>query len=345
MRKTIPLLSILILCAFTAMAQNIKGTVKDGEGKNIANASVSLLSAKDSSVVKLAVTDQNGQYQFKNIKDGRYMTNISYVGYKANYSPVFEVSGSGEVNVASVAITKLAGDLKNVTVTAQKTIIEVKADKTILNVENSINAVGNDALELLRKSPGVLVDKDDNISLAGKNGVKVYVDGRPSPLTGTDLSYYLKSLQSSQIEAIEIITNPSAKYEAEGNAGIINIRLKKNKSFGTNGSVNAGYNIGIYPKYNGGFSLNHRDKKINIFGNYNYNKTHNEAFMNLYRVQLDTLFDQHTTMTFRNRTHGFKAGMDYFINNRNTIGVMVNGNLADISFANLSRTAISYKPT
>ncbi|HXL54924.1 MAG TPA: carboxypeptidase-like regulatory domain-containing protein, partial [Chitinophagaceae bacterium] len=139
MRKTIPLLSILILCAFTAMAQNIKGTVKDGEGKNIANASVSLLSAKDSSVVKLAVTDQNGQYQFKNIKDGRYMTNISYVGYKANYSPVFEVSGSGEVNVASAVITKLAGDLKNVTVTAQKPIIEVKADKTILNVENSIN--------------------------------------------------------------------------------------------------------------------------------------------------------------------------------------------------------------
>src|SRR6266542_3592578 len=345
MRRIIPLLVAMILCAFTSVAQNIKGNVKDENGKSIANASVSLLNAKDSSVVKLAVTEQYEQYQFKNIKEGRYMTNISYVGYKAAYSAVFELSGSGEANAASVTLTKLSGDLKNVTVTATKPVIEVKADKTILHVENSINAVGNDALELLRKSPGVLVDKDENLSLSGKNGVKVYVDGKPSPLSGSNLAYYHKSLQSSQIEAIEIITNPSAKYEAEGNAGIINIRLKKNKSFGTNGSVNAGYNISIYPKYNAGFSLNHRNAKVNLFANYNYNKTHNEAFMNLYRVQLDTLFDQHTTMTFRNKSHGFKAGMDYFINNRNTIGVMVNGNLADISFANLSRTAISYKPT
>jgi iron complex outermembrane receptor protein len=345
MRRILSLLGVFIFCAFTSMAQDIQGIVKDADGKSIANASVSLLSAKDSSVVKLAVTDQSGTYQFKNIKDGRYMTNISFVGYKASYSPVFEVSGNGEVNVASVTLTKLSGDLKNVTVTAQKPVIEVRADKTILNIENSINAVGNDALELLRKSPGVLVDKDDNISLAGKNGVKIYVDGKPSPLTGTDLSYYLKSLQSSQIEAIEIITNPSAKYEAEGNAGIINIRLKKNKTFGTNGSVNAGYNIGIYPKYNAGFSLNHRDKKVNIFGNYNYNKNRNEGFMHIYRIQLDTVFDQHSSMTFSNISHNFKAGMDYFINNRNTIGVMVNGNLANPHFANQSRTTITYQPT
>ncbi|HEY6977904.1 MAG TPA: TonB-dependent receptor, partial [Chitinophagaceae bacterium] len=245
MRRIIPLLSVLLLYAFTATAQNITGNVKDGDGKSLVNASVSLLNAKDSSVVKLAVTDQNGRYEFKNIKSGRYITNVSFVGYKANYSTVFEVPGSGDIRVAPVVITKLSGDLKDVTVTAKKPIVEVKADKTILNVENSINAVGSDALELLRKSPGVLVDKDDNVSLAGKNGVKIYIDGKPSPLTGTDLAYYLKSLQSSQIESIELITNPSAKYEAEGNAGIINIRLKKNRSYGTNGSVNAGYNIGI----------------------------------------------------------------------------------------------------
>ena len=106
-------------------------------------------------------------------------------------------------------------------------MIEVKADKTIVNVENSINAVGSDALELLRKSPGVLVDKDDALSLAGKNGVQVYIDGKPSPLSGADLAAYLKSIQSTQIESIELITNPSAKYEAAGNAGIINIKLKR----------------------------------------------------------------------------------------------------------------------
>ena len=138
--------------------------------------------------------------------------------------------------------------MKGVTISSQKPMVEVKADKMILNVEGTINATGNDALELLRKSPGVMIDKDDNISLAGKNGVQIYIDGKPSPLTGTDLSNFLKSLQSSQIESIEIITNPSAKYEAAGNAGIINIKLKKNKTFGTNGSINAGYNIGTYPK-------------------------------------------------------------------------------------------------
>ncbi|HWR32806.1 MAG TPA: outer membrane beta-barrel family protein, partial [Chitinophagaceae bacterium] len=242
-------------------------------------------------------------------------------------------------------MSKLTGDLKAVTVSSKKPMVEVKADKTILNVEGTINATGNDALELLRKSPGVMVDKDDNISLAGKNGVRIYVDGKPTPLSGSDLSNYLKSLQSAQIEAIEIITNPSAKYDAEGNAGIINIRLKKNKAFGTNGSVNAGYNIGVYSKYNGGISFNHRNKGINIFGNYNYNNTKQNNAFNLYRSILDSVFDNRTTMIFRNKSHGFKTGLDYFINNKNTIGVLINGNVSEMQFNNNSRTPISYKPT
>ncbi|MEP7318951.1 MAG: TonB-dependent receptor [Panacibacter sp.] len=345
MKKILPVLSLLFLCAFTVSAQNISGIVKDADGKNIANANVSLLNEKDSSVIKLAVSGKDGVYKFTSIKDGRYFASISYVGFKAACSPVFEVVGNGDVNVAAVTLSKLSGELKNVTVTAKKPMIEVRADKTIFNVENSINAVGSDALELLRKSPGVLVDKDDNLSLAGKNGVQVYIDGKPSPLSGTDLSSYLKSLQSSQIEAIEIITNPSAKYEAAGNAGIINIRLKKNKTFGTNGSVNAGYNIGVYPKYNTGIALNHRNKKINLFGNYNYNNSKNENYISLYRRQLDTLFDQRSVMNMKNTSNGFKAGADYFASKSSTIGVMVNGNFSDNTIGNKGVTPISYIPT
>ena len=344
-QKILPLLSLLFLCAFTVTAQNIKGLVKDAEGKNIAGANVSLLNAKDSSLIKLAVTDREGRYQFINLKEGSYLTSVSYVGYAAKFSKLLELHGSGDVNAEDVLLSKQATELKNVTVTAKKPMIEVRADKTILNVENSINAVGNDALELLRKSPGVLVDKDDNLSLAGKNGVQVYIDGKPSPLSGADLSGYLKSLQSSQIEAIEIITNPSAKYEAAGNAGIINIRLKKNKTFGTNGSMNAGYNIGTYPKYNAGLSLNHRNKKVNLFGNYNYNDSKNENYINLYRKQLDTLFDQHSLMNMKIKSHGFKVGADYFVNQRSTIGVMVNGNISDNTIGNKGVTPISYIPT
>ena len=340
-------LSILgiILSGSILLGQTITGIIKDDQGKTLSGASVALKKLKDSSIAKLAVTNSSGRFEFPSIQPGNYFLNVSYVGHTSKNSASFEYSGAGDMTAPEVSLIKTVGNLKEVTVVSKKPVIEVRADKTILNVEGSVNAVGQDALELLRKAPGVLVDKDDNVSLSGKNGVQVYIDGRPTPLSGKDLSDYLKTIQSAQIEAIEIITNPSAKYDAAGNAGIINIKLKKNKSYGTNGSVNAGYNIGIFPKYNGGFALNHRNKNFNAFGNYNYNQNHSESYMQLYRKQLDTLFDQKGIMTFRNKSHGFKAGLDYFINSRQTIGLMVNGNLNKNRFSNYGRTPISYIPT
>ena len=341
-------LVLLLICFATSAstyAQKISGIIKDEQGKALQGATVTLKRAKDSSTIKLAVTNAAGNYSFINIGSGSYFVNTSHIGYNKVNSPAFEVSGEGDVLAPEVSLTKLSGTLKNVEVTSLKPIVEVRADKTILNVEGSVNAVGQDALELLRKSPGVMVDKDDNLSLSGKNGVQVYVDGRPTPLSGADLAAYLKTLQSSSIEAIEIITNPSAKYEAAGNAGIINIRLKKNKSLGTNGSVNAGYSIGTFPKYNAGFSLNHRNKHINVFGNFNYNRNHNESYMFFKREQLDTLFDQSSKFTMKGNSQNFKTGLDYFINNKSTIGIMINGNISENVFGNNSRTPIYYKPT
>jgi iron complex outermembrane recepter protein len=328
-----------------ASAQQISGTVKDQQGKALEKSSVSLLNAKDSSVVKLAASGANGRYSFTSGKPGRYLVSATYVGYSAVYSDVFEVSGSGDINLPDLSISKLTGNLKEVTVTAKKPLVEVRADKTIMNVEGTINAVGNDALELLRKSPGVMVDKDDNISLAGKNGVQIYIDGKPSPLSGSDLSNYLKSMQSAQIESIEIITNPSAKYEAAGNAGIINIKLKKNKSFGTNGSVSAGYTQGTLAKYNTGINLNHRNKSVNIFGNYNYNNGTSVMRFNMRKEQFDTLFQQSNTIHFKNNTHGFKAGIDYFINAKSTLGAVVSGNVANNSFNTSGPMYFTYMPT
>jgi hypothetical protein len=155
----------------------------------------------------------------------------------------------------------------------------------------------------------------------------------------------LKSLQSAQIESIEIITNPSAKYDAAGNAGIINIKLKKNKAFGTNGSVNAGYSQGIYPKYNTGISFNHRNKGINIFGSYNYNYNKNTSNFKLYREFPDSIFDQKTIFLNVNEGHGFKAGIDYFMNAKHTFGILINGNMFDNDSRSESRTYIIYKPT
>jgi iron complex outermembrane recepter protein len=344
MKKLILITLPLLFCAAVTSAQQITGNVKDDQGKALSGATITLKKVKDSALVKLAATNAAGQYSFTSIAAGNYFVAVSYTGHVAKTSAAFEVSGAGDITVPDVALPKATGQLKEVVVAARKPMVEVKADKMILNVEGTINSVGQDALELLRKSPGVMVDKDDNLTLSGKNGVQVYVDGRPTPLSGKDLSDYLRTLQSSSIEAIEIITNPSAKYEAAGNAGIINIRLKKNKSYGTNGSINAGYNQGITPKYNGGFSLNNRNKYVNVFGNYSYNDNTNENNINLRREILDTLFDQKSKLNIDNRSHNFKAGMDYFINKRSTIGIMANGSFSNQDFNNYSRTEISYIP-
>src|SRR5829696_4638980 len=282
------LLLLLATAAVTSHAQQVSGVAKDAQGSPLTGATITLFKAKDTTVVKLALS-KDGAYSFTEIKEGDYRVGASYVGYKSKLSPVFPVT-SGSVTAPELSLDKTSADLKGITVTAQKPMIEVKADRTILNVEGTINATGNDALELLRKSPGVTLDKDDNIGLSGKNGVQVYIDGKPSPLSGSDLTAFLKGLQSAQIESIEIITNPSAKYDAAGNAGIINIRLKKNKSFGTNGSVNIGWAIGLKAKYNDGFSLNNRNKKTNLFGSYNFNHGNNRNKMDFYRTVADTIF-------------------------------------------------------
>ena len=346
------LLFIAAITLFSAMNINaqsiskITGEIKDNTGKGINAATVMLFKAKDSTLVKTEVSNPSGIYEFKQVKAGSYFIRTSVVNMQKTASALITVNENETVTAPPVTLKPADKSLQGVTVTSKKPLVEVKADKTIVNVEGTINAVGNDGLELLRKSPGVVIDKDDNISLSGKNGVKIYIDGKPSPLSGTDLSSYLKSLQSSQIELIEIITNPSAKYEAEGNAGIINIRLKKNLTIGTNGSLNAGYNIGIYAKYNAGFSLNHRGLKSNIFGNYNFSENMNEFNISLYRTGVDTIFDQKNRIENRNKgSHNFKTGADFFLNKKSTLGFVVNGNISDNQTLTEGPMNISYQPT
>ena len=340
---------ITLFSAVSAFAQTnskITGQIKDANGAAVNAATIMLYRSKDSALVKTEVSDKTGNYKFEPVKTGSYFIRTSVTGMQKTSSAIITVKENESVTAPLVTIKAADTKLQGVTVTSKKPMIEVKADKTIVNVEGTINALGNDGLELLRKSPGVMVDKDDNISLSGKNGVKIYIDGKPSPLAGADLASYLKSLQSAQIESIEIITNPSAKYEAEGNAGIINIRLKKNLSVGTNGAVNAGYNIGTYAKYNGGLSLNHRNAKINIFGSYNFSEAMNEMNMKMYRSQGDSVFDQNNLILNKNKgSHNFKTGLDYFINKKSTIGVLVNGNISHTVTETSGPMNIIYQPT
>ena len=337
------LICFLTLTSLFSSAQDISGIIKDESGKGLFGASITLQKAKDSSMVKVAITNKEGNYSFSNINQGKYFVVVSNIGYANNQSAIFDYDGSA-YSIPTIDLIKASKQLNEVVVTSKKPMIEVKADKTIFNIEGSINAVGTDAFELLRKSPSVMIDKDDNISLSGKNGVQIYIDGRPSPLSGKDLADFLRSMQSSEIEAIELITNPSAKYDAAGNAGIINFRLKKNKMFGTNGNANAGYAVGTYSKYNAGLSLNNRSKGANLFGSYNYNNRMNLNNMSIYRDLLDTLFDQNGSMINKGITHNFKTGADFYINKHNTLGFIVNGSFTDNSNSNYSTTPTYYKP-
>ncbi|TDH23224.1 TonB-dependent receptor [Segetibacter sp. 3557_3] len=334
-------ISMSLLAITGVVAQSnfvITGTVKDQQGNPLRQASVSLLRAKDSSIVKAEVSNENGRYELSAAAEQAYLLLFTMVGYENNYTSQFKLEADRTTDVSLQTATRILND---VSVTARKPMIEIKADKTIFNVEGSINATGSNALELLQKSPGMRVDNNDNISMKGKNGVRIYIDGKPSQLDVKDLAAYLRSINSNDIEAIEMISNPSAKYDASGNAGIVNIRLKKNKKYGTNGSVNAGLVQGVTPKGNGSFNLNYRDKLVNLFGNVGTNIGNYQNTIDLYRIQSDTLFDQKSKSVSNNKNYNAKAGADYFINSRNTIGFIVNGNISSSDWANDSRTSVS----
>ncbi|MBC7890480.1 MAG: TonB-dependent receptor [Ferruginibacter sp.] len=337
----------LLLLTTGAMAQEtrgVTGSVTDLNNNALAAATISLLQAKDSSLVKAAVSDAKGKFEIAVPTKGNYLLNYSSAGFENKYSPVFSVSDEEMITAKAVSLSPLVSKLAGVTVTSKKPMIEVKADKTVFNVEASINATGSNALELLQKSPGIQVDNNDNISMKGKTGVRVYIDGRMMQLDTKDLAAYLKSINSNDIEAIEMISNPSAKYDASGNAGIVNIRLKKNKKFGTNGSVNLGLVQGVTPKGNGSVNLNYRDKKINIFSNLSANIGDYQNVLNLYRVQKDTLYDQKSTNTSKNKSFNIKAGADYFINSKSTVGIMATTNYGENEWTSSSATPIYYQP-
>lgn len=346
--KHIIVLIFLSLCGFYSFAQNtaqVSGQVNDENKKPLPAATVLLLNAKDSSLAKTAITAASGNFKMISVKPGSYLLSATSIGHTKNYTSKFSIADGQEYTAPSLMLSQSSASLATVTVAAKKPMIEVRADKTVFNVESSINAIGSNAFELLQKSPGVSVDKNDNISMQGKNGVKIYIDGKPTQMGGGALAAYLRSINSADIESIEMITNPSAKYDASGNAGIINIRLKKNKNYGANGNIATGVGFGHTPKYNNSLSLNYRNKKINLFSNYsnNFGKTRN--LFNLYRVQSDTIYDQHSINRNDNTSHNVKAGMDYYVNTKNVVGVMVTANFTDGTSTTSSKAIISPENT
>jgi hypothetical protein len=202
----------------------------------------------------------------------------------------------------------------------------------VVNVEASITNAGTTALEVLEKSPGIVVDKDGNIMLKGKSGVVVMMDGRPTYLGATDLANLLRSMPAAQLDQIEIMTNPPARFDASGNSGVINIKTKKNKQFGYNGSINLGYGIGRYAKWNESAQFNYRNRKINLFSSLNYNNNRNFGALDIQRrfrdentKEVTSHFVQEARMRNRSQSYGARAGLDYFLSKKTTVGFVLNG--------------------
>jgi hypothetical protein len=317
--KHIILLIALFFISTIGSAQSISGVVQDNESNPVAFADIVLRQTQDSSVAKIGYTEEDGSFVVLPPHNGEYFLQISYVGQKPYSSAPFQFDGS-DVELGTLSMES-ATTLDEVTVTAKKPLVEVLPDKTRFNVEGSINAQGSDAFELLRRAPGVVVDNNDNISLMGKNGVRVYINGRPSPLGGDDLAAFLRSLNSDDIASIDIITNPSARYEAEGNAGIIDIRLKKNQKHGTNATVNLGAAQGITPKGNGSVTGNYRNDELNVFASTSYRQGINRNWADFEREQVGQFFDAENDIKRDAWSSMSRAGLDYTVAPGHTLGM------------------------
>jgi len=318
----------------------IKGSVVNSTEKPEPLATVSLYNLRDSSLVAGTITDKSGNYNL-NVKPGKFFLCVSSIGYEKYYSDQIVLVSNSTIEIKMITL-KLSGvNLQEITIKSNKPLFEVRKDKIVVNIEGNVNATGSNALELLQKSPGVAVDQNDNISLKGKSGVQIFIDGRPSQLDSKSLSSMLKSMNSSNIEAIELISNPSSKYEANGTAGIINFRLKKDKKYGFNGNVSSGIQIGRTPKYLNSFSGNYNSGRVNLYGNYSINWGDNRSYINMFRTQADTVYNSKSVQNYYDTNNNFKTGLDIFIDKKSTLGLMITGDLSNGNIQNNSVNAIS----
>lgn len=309
---------------------SVEGIVKDSSTSPLAYATVNLFRELDSTLAKTDLTDESGNFSIKNQKPGAYFLVAYFSGYKKYRSPSFELK-EGEKKVMEISLHPSAKSLKEVEVVVQKPFIEHFADKTVVNVENSIVSTGSSVYEVLERSPGVNIDQDGNISLKGKQGVNVMIDGKPVQMSADQLSGYLKGMPASMVEKIDLISNPSSKYDAAGTAGIIDIKTKKGRKDGFNASVYGNYGQGRYEKLSAGFSFNFKRKKLNWFGNYDYGRK-----KDFYDLQLDrtfytndtpsTRYSQHNFVMFPFNIHSAKLGCDLYVSKNTNLGFVAGGN-------------------
>lgn len=315
-------LFVLLGVISTVQAQN-SGTVsgKIIEKSNSAPISYATVSIKDNGKVVTGVnTDDNGDFTIKNLALKSYTIEIQYIGFRKFIGSVI-LSDNKKSATVNVSLEEEATQLKGVNIVAERSTMEQKIDRKVITVGKDLTTAGASASDIMSNIPSVNVDQDGKLSLRGNDNVRVLIDGRP---TNLDPAQLLKQIPSTSIKKIELITNPSAKYNPEGMSGIINIILHKNANTGFNGSYSGGITFGETAKYNQSLDLNYKTGKVNFFGNggTNFGTYFNEGFI----TKTDQSIVQNLDISNDNDSYLYKVGMDYLINDHNTLSVYTNQN-------------------
>lgn len=342
-------LIVLLLIPFIGLqAQTteatVTGKVVDSLKQPLDGATILLLNGKDA-IVKTAVSNEQGLFVMERIKQGSYKLAVSMTGFRKYTMDMLAIDKPSH-DLGIIMLQRQSNEIKGVTVTSQKPMVERKVDRTVVNVESMLSAAGSTVMDVLEKSPGVSVDQNGVISLKGKSGLVIFVDDKPTYLSGADLESYLRSLPASTIDQIELITNPPAKYDAAGGAGVINIRTKRTRIKGFNGAVNAAYTQGKYPKTNNSVNFNYRNNKLNSFAtvSYNYAENFSNLDINRYFKNPDGTrrydFLQHTYIQPSGGSINAKIGADYYATDKTTFGIVLTGVARDGSRNNDNESRI-----
>ncbi|GAA3960310.1 outer membrane beta-barrel family protein [Mucilaginibacter dorajii] len=317
-------LSFLLLLSliYQSSAQAVSGRVIETGGRGIEGATITVLNATDSTLVKYEVSNKEGYFELTNLNNGVFTLNVSCIGYNSQLLKNIRFNGSS-VKLTDVALNKQLKELKEVAIASKRPVLERKVDRWIFNLNNSIMANGASLFEALQVAPFLKVS-DNGVSMVGKGAMGVMVNEKIIYLSGTDLTNYLKALRSESVEKIEIITNPPAKYEAQGNAGLINIVLKKNESLGWRGSLSSTYRKAVYSSYNNNLALFFRSKKVNSSFTFSQSRYHTilNDWLNIIGNSGQILSNEQRI----SNTPGLQAGLsiDYGLNKHNNIGFIYN---------------------
>ncbi len=319
--------------AWNALAKtqdaDIKGKVMDANQKPVGGASIYLMTTSGNILIKTAVTDSEGKYIILKAPKGNYYLQVSSVGFANSKSDSFEL-GDQTYLAPDLILNAKSQEIEAVTVTGQVPMVQNVNGKLILNVENSTVAAGNNALEIVKRAPGVSIDKDDNLQLMGQSGVNVTIDGRQTFMTGEQLSNFLKSTDGSQIKSIEVSTSRSAKDDAEGAVGTINIVMKKAKLEGFNGSFLASGGAGKHFRGNSSLNLNYKKNNSTLFGSYSYGDNKRQIDLLLDRTisnaGQNTVFDQDAYLIEREKNHNYRFGIEQKTSAKNTMLLQFTGN-------------------